>query len=103
MNLCNGTGAIGNAVDIMDFCPCPGCDACEGEEIDEDFPLLDSEIKEYVDILTHYPICHDDCIEILKFAARLKSIGFSNQKIIERMMWKPLNGLGTKDLTKEFE
>lgn len=32
MNLCNGTGAIGNAVDYMDFCPCPGCDACESDD-----------------------------------------------------------------------
>lgn len=32
MNLCNGTGQIGYAVDIEDFCPCPGCEACENDE-----------------------------------------------------------------------
>jgi hypothetical protein len=41
MNLCNGTGQIGYAVDIDDYCPCPGCEACEsdnwkpGENADE--------------------------------------------------------------------
>lgn len=32
MNLCNGTGQIGYAVDIEDYCPCPGCEACENDE-----------------------------------------------------------------------
>ena len=32
MNLCSGTGQIGYAVDIEDFCPCPGCEACENDE-----------------------------------------------------------------------
>lgn len=32
MNLCNGSGQIGYAVDVDDFCPCPGCDACENDE-----------------------------------------------------------------------
>lgn len=65
--------------------------------------LFEGEADEYADILAHYPICHDDCIDILKVAAKLKSIGFSNQKIIERMMQKPINGLGIEDLTNEFK
>ncbi|WP_342423157.1 hypothetical protein [Paenibacillus sp. FSL E2-0178] len=41
MNLCNGTGQIGYAIDLDDYCPCPGCEACEddnwkpGEDADE--------------------------------------------------------------------
>lgn len=65
--------------------------------------FFDGEADEYAGIIVHYPISHDDCIEILSYAAKLKSLGFSNRKIIERMMWKPVNGLGTRDLNKEFE
>ncbi|MNH75634.1 hypothetical protein D3C73_278830 [compost metagenome] len=65
--------------------------------------LFEGEADEYAGIIAYYPICHDDCMEILRHAARLKSVGFSNKKIIERMIYKPLSGLGISDLTKEFE
>jgi hypothetical protein len=47
--------------------------------------LFKGEDDEYASIINDYPICHDDCIDILKVAARLKSIGYSNELIISRM------------------
>lgn len=54
--------------------------------------LFEGEADEYAGIIAHYPICHDDCMDILRVAAKLKSVGLSNQKIIERMMSKPIDG-----------
>lgn len=47
--------------------------------------LFDGEADDYAAIINDYPICHDDCVKILKTAARLKSVGYSNEQIIERM------------------
>lgn len=47
--------------------------------------LFEGEADEYASIINYFPISHDDCITILKVAAKLKSVGFSNEFIIQRM------------------
>ncbi|MBX4152225.1 hypothetical protein [Paenibacillus lautus] len=65
--------------------------------------LFDGEADEYAGILAHYPICHDDCIEILRHVARLKSVGFSNEKIIERMLYNPYKSFSKEEFLKEYD
>lgn len=48
--------------------------------------LLEGEADEYAQIINAYPICHRDCVEILRWAARLKGDGLSNEIIINRLM-----------------
>lgn len=50
--------------------------------------LFEGEADEYAAIINDYPISHDDCLEILKVVAKLKSVGYSNELIIERMRRK---------------
>lgn len=47
--------------------------------------LFDGEADEYASIINDYPISHNDCITILKVAAKLKRLGYSNDLLIERM------------------
>ncbi|ALS22184.1 hypothetical protein [Paenibacillus naphthalenovorans] len=48
--------------------------------------LFDGEVDEYTQILNAYPISHQDSIEILRWVARLKGNGLSNDMIINRLM-----------------
>lgn len=47
--------------------------------------LFKGEADEYASIINDNPISHDDCIEILKVVAKLKSMGYSNNLIIDRL------------------
>jgi hypothetical protein len=47
--------------------------------------LFEGEADVYASIINDYPISHDDCIEILKVVAKLKSLGYSNKLIINRL------------------
>lgn len=48
--------------------------------------LFEGEADEYALIIKDYPICHNDCMEILKAAALLKGSGFSNKLILDRLL-----------------
>lgn len=48
--------------------------------------LFEGEADEYAQIINAYPICHQDCVEILRWVARLKGDGLSNEMIINRLM-----------------
>jgi hypothetical protein len=53
--------------------------------------LFKGEADEYASIINDNPISHDDCISILKVAVKLKSIGCSNELIINRLRQKESN------------
>jgi hypothetical protein len=48
--------------------------------------LFEGEIDEYASIINDYPISHDDCIKILKLAAKLKNVGYSTEMIMDRLI-----------------
>lgn len=50
--------------------------------------LFEGEADAYASIINDYPVGHDDCIEILKVVAKLKSHGYSNELIIRRLTRK---------------
>lgn len=50
--------------------------------------LFEGEYDEYASIIDNHPICHDDCIEILKVVAKMKTMGLSNELIISRLRRK---------------
>lgn len=49
--------------------------------------LFEGESDEYAAIINDYPISHDECIKILKVAARLKSVGYSSEMIIDKLRY----------------
>jgi hypothetical protein len=48
--------------------------------------LFEGEADEYAAIIKDYPISHDDCIKILKLASKLKSVGYSTEMIMDRLI-----------------
>lgn len=47
--------------------------------------LFKNQDDEYAQIIASYPICHEDCIEILKVAALLKDRGLDTITITAKM------------------
>jgi hypothetical protein len=48
--------------------------------------LFEGQADEYAQIIASYPICHEDCIEILKVVALIKNNrGCSNEQITNKL------------------
>lgn len=50
--------------------------------------LFEGQADEYAQMIASYPMCHEDCIEILRVVAKFKSDGISNETIINRLLGK---------------